>query len=458
MRRPLALAALALLIHGLWALTVTVPVDWDPAYYGSVAAHIASGEGAVSGSVLFLGALPSELPWPADAHWMPLPSRVLVPFVHLWPAHGDQAVTVILGALWAPLAYQLTRELKGSERAATWAGLLAAMAGGYSRFLSTPDSIALYGVMAGLTLLALLRERPGLLALTAALAALTRGDGMLLAPLLALPWLLRRRWFALASVAGPCAWLAWKVRNAALELPVASPWSTLDYHRFVLGEAPAVGLGDRAAFLLQELPQAGLVALLMGGFLLPWPALVGVWGRRREPLVQGLMVYAVALPLAALTLAPALGASGTVFRSGSALFVPACALAALGLEQASAWAVREREYPPWLLPGLLLGGFALASLGLGGFNAKLRPSIAPDCTRLPPDQVVFSSDPPLLERACGVRAVMLPTGLDRERALDLAARYRIERAWLPPSPLGMPPAEAGEVLGWVVEGEVVRAP
>ncbi len=455
MRRPLALAALAALIHGLWALTVSTPVDWDPAYYGSVAAHIAAGEGAVSGSVLFLGALPLQLPWPADAHWMPLPSRVLVPFVRLWPAHGDQVITVVLGALWAPLAYLLVKDLEASDRAATWAGLLAAMAGGYSRFLSTPDSIALYGVMAGLTLLALLRERPGLLALTAALAALTRGDGLLLAPLLALPWLLRGRLFALASVTGPMAWAAWKARNAWLELPSPPLWSTLDYHRFVLGEAPPVSLGDRAAFLLQELPQAGLVALLMGGFLLPWPALLGAWTRRREPIVQGLLIYAVVMPLAALSLAPALGASGTVFRSGAAVFVPACALAALGLEQASSWAVRRRDYPPWLLPGLLIGGFALASVGLGLQSARLRPATAPDCTVLPPDQVVFSSDPPLLERVCGVRAVMLPAGLARERALDLAERYDIHLAWLPATSLGMPADEAAALLGWRRTGDLV---
>ncbi len=81
------------------------------------------------------------------------------------------------------------------------------------RFLSTPDSIALYGILAGLGWLMADRGHVALTALLAGLLALTRGDGFLMAPCLALvlsgPPLPR---LAVAA-AGPAVWLGWQVRG-----------------------------------------------------------------------------------------------------------------------------------------------------------------------------------------------------------------------------------------------------
>jgi hypothetical protein len=176
---PLGLALLGLLWHGLWATTVPGPLDWDPAYYRDVAQHILAGEGAVSGAAWQAALTAGPLPVPADLHWMPLPSRVLLPGLALWPARGDQLTTALLAAAWAPLAWALARALGLRPAAAALAGLWAATGLGWVRFLSTPDVFALYGVIGAVGWLAVLRGATGWAAASAVAAALSRGDGFL---------------------------------------------------------------------------------------------------------------------------------------------------------------------------------------------------------------------------------------------------------------------------------------
>ncbi len=210
MKTPLGLWALGVLVHGAWALTVAGPTDWDPAYYSEVAANLAAGEGAVTRAAWLHAWLPSALPQPADLHWMPLPSRVLVPEALL--GGWGQVTTVLLGACWAPLAWALARALGAAPGVALLAGVLGASGLGYARFLSTPDSIALYGVVGSVGWLALARSRLSerSLPVWAALAALTRGDGFLLG----LAWSGPRRWWA--GLAGLGAFAAWQLRGVAV--------------------------------------------------------------------------------------------------------------------------------------------------------------------------------------------------------------------------------------------------
>ena len=409
----------ACLLHGLFALTVVTPVDWDPAYYRQVALNVVEGRGAVTQSLLFYGYQPESLPFPADLHWMPLPSRVLVPGLALW-THGDQLVTVLLAAGWAPLAWALGRDLGTDGR---MAGALAVFAGGYLRFTSTPDSIALYGVLGGLALLGIARERWLVAALALGLAALTRGDGLLLAPCLALPLLARRRaWAVPLALLGPAVGLAWMARCEAVAEVGWAPsralvFQTLDYTDFVLGLEGHPSLAERAAFAGRELLKALRVGLVATAMLLPWPAL---WALRRcrRPWTEGLVLYGLLMPLTALILAPGVAASGSVFRSGAALFVGLCALAAVGLEALC----RSRAYPRWL-PAL---AFALASLGLGAANAHLAPSEPWTCPE--GAEPVFASRPLL----CSRPALLLPRGMEPEQVRALAERYGVEQAWLTP--------------------------
>jgi hypothetical protein len=447
----LGLTALAFTLHLVWGLTLPAPVDADPAYYQLVAQRIATGQGATSSALGFVGWLPDALPMAADSHWMPLPSRVLVPGVWLSAQWGTHVTSALLAALWVPLAMVIARHW--SPHAELLAGVLAACGVGYARFASSGDSMALYGLLGGAAVVALQRDKPLVLAGLAALAALTRGEGLLLVPLLAAPLVLRRRRLAAAAVAGPLAWAIWQLR--CVRVFGRSWWGArselgaqLDYAAFAAGVPGAADWGDRALFVLQELPGQAVVIGLAGAALGVPLALVGAGVLRARPVVRGVVLTGAALPILALALAPAVAASGTVFRAVSALAPAGCALAAVGVTWASAWAVKQRDYPAWLLPGLAGAGVWIASLAQGAATVRAMPSAPPVCHETA-DHVVLAAQPHRLALACGHRTVLLPAAGTPEGIGALAERYDV---WLAvpqqtPGGVGVDDARAGSVLG-----------
>jgi hypothetical protein len=194
--------------------------------------------------------------------------------------------------------------------------------------------------------------------------------------------------------------------------------------------------------------------LVVGLGLLPVLALAGGWLRRREPLVQGLGTYALCMVVVPGLLAPGVSASGSVFRSGAAVFPAACALAVIALDAVGRWAQRKRDYPPLLLPLLCGVGFALGSIGLGVGMWKARPGPPVTCHATSPDAVVFSGRPLLVRAVCGPPAVALFRGEAPEEVADRAERHGIYEAWLPdtdPDPLVPTKADAAHLLpGWTL--------
>lgn len=403
---------IALAMHAAWALTVPTPVDWDPAYYASVARHVAEGAGAISQSVVFLGSAPESLPMAADAHWSPLPSRVLVPAVWLWPRHGAQLTAVVLAAAWAPLAWALARAAKADDRTALMAGVFAATGAGFARMLSSPDSIGLAGLLGGLAMLAVLRERWMTLALALSALVLTRGDGLVAAAAIAVAAWDRRALPGLALAAA--TWLGWRWGHPTDE----ALFHATHYREWVLGLEPT---GSRLGATWTATTKGSTAWLIAGAGVWPICALFGAWRQRLGVLF---VVTGAATLAAAAVLAPALAESGTVYRSGAVLAPAGFALAAMGIERASGWAVSARGYPRWMLPGLLGGGGVVAALALGSMNARLMPSEAVSCQGLT-DDVVFASQPLALEHACGARAVLYPHDLPAERVQELADRFGI---------------------------------
>ncbi len=450
---PLSLFVGAALWHAGWALTVPGPLDWDPAYYRDVAVQIAEGHGALTGAAWHRLGPDLPLPAPADLHWMPLPSRALVPGLWLWPDRGDQLMTVLFAAGWAPLAWLLARQLGVGARGAALAGLLAAGGGGYVRFLSTPDSIALMGLLGGLAWLAASAGRALPLAAVAALIALCRGDALLWSPCLALA--VRSRGVAVtAAVAavGPGANLLWQIRNVSIagDAYVRSRErlaAALHIEELLRGEVGAHSGIARAGLVLAELREWVVTFLLSGVFLVAAAALVEAARRRREPLIQAWAAALVLAPAAALALAPAVAASGSLFRTGAGLFPLTCALAAVGATAADrAWGGARAS------AGLLAAGL-LGSGALGLANLRVRPAPAVDCAALVPipevDPVVLSGRPLLVRAVCGPRAAVL--GPDAAAVAADAARLGARWAWLPATDAaGLPTrADAARLLpGW----------
>ncbi len=450
---PLLLLVLGLLLHGLWAWSIPVPVDWDPAYYREVAGNIAAGEGAVTHAGLLWGLAELGLPQAADLHWSPVPSRVLVPGLWLWPAHGDQLTTVILAALWGPLAWVLSRTLRPDQpRAALWAGLMAASGLGAARFLSTPDSIAIAGVLGGCIFLALLKERWVLSALLLAIFALCRGEGFLLSGILALVLLFHRKWgpALLVGCAGPAAWGLWQLRSWHFG---GQAWLTLrqqvavqlDYGAWVRGEPGVALVGERALFVLEALPGAAFAVLLASAiFLIP---LALLRERGQVPAVQSLWLGLALLPIAVLVLAPAVAASGSVFRS-LAVFLPMlAALAGQGLERAASWGAERRGYPKSFVVALALVGVACISVGVGWGTLQAKPSKPVICPEGPGPYL--ASDPLSLSDRCGVEAHLLPQGVNPEELRIYLDKYPVGGAWLRSGDgLGLNQEQGAALLGW----------
>ncbi len=447
---PQTLFLVAVAWHIAWAGTVATPSDWDPAYYLSVARHLVAGDGAVTDAVWNLGWLPPELRHPADLHWMPLPSRVLVPFLALWPAGGWRAAqlcSVLLAAGWAPLGWAWARRL-GAERLPAWcAGLIAAFAGGYVRTITTPDSIALYGLLGGSALLAASRRLPVTVPLVLAVA-LTRGDGFLLGLACALAWPGTGGWRVAAAGLGATA--AWALRCWLL---AGEGWIALREraaNSLSLGQIlappapPAPSIADRFAFLLHELPTIGAVALVVSGGVLVWPAALELVKRRRERELWPIAAYALGFPVVIHLLAPAVAAEGSVYRSDAALFVPMAALAAVGAANLT------KRYHPAFLPGILVVATLVSATVTGLEYTRVLSQLGEDCTALasvPKGSAVLSYDPIGVEARCGHPGAIMARGAD---LTPLVEQYHFEWALVAPATYdnGTVRAEDFTMSGW----------
>lgn len=298
---PAGLFLAGLLVHTLWALTIPGPLDWDPAYYLDVARSIASGEGAVTHAIWHLAGPALPLPQPADLHWIPLPSRALVPGVGLLGDVGAQATSVVLAAGWGPLAWLAARTLPIKHQDALFAGVLAVLGDGWVRFSATTDSLALYGLVGGPALVLGARKHCGYAVLAVALAALTRGAGFLLAPCVGLALWPRWRWSVAATVAGPLAAGGWWLRNAALAGEDA--WAlrrttagALHIHDLLYGRTLSPYLAERFEAAVDVLGSAPNIALLVGVGVGTLLAAAGAVLHRGAPLVWGAAACTVGIP------------------------------------------------------------------------------------------------------------------------------------------------------------------
>lgn len=461
---------MVLQLYGAGALMATLvswrvwePVDWDPAYYVAVARHIAGGEGPMTGAVWSLGWTPPTLPYPADLWWMPLPSRILVPGLWLWPAGGDHLTTALVSAFWGPLAYLHARALGAEARAASVAGWLAAGGLAYAPFVGTPDSVALMGTLGGAATLSVLRGEIRWAAVWCGLAALTRNEGALLGPVLALGL---TSWRGAAAVAAPGPILAglWHLRNYGIGGPdylrarsLAS--NVVDVEGLtdlVLANAEPLGLVDRILWVLAH--GVGPVALVWV-FALPFPTIpLLLWKCREQAWVRGVAVWVLGVPWLLLVMAPGVTASGSLFRGSVAAMPAVVGLLGASLPALGAWGERQRGYDRRFLPGLVVGAAALVGLAVT-VSFTMGPTIDREalCLQsgaLPPGRPMFHPMPLLAESRCRRPAVVLVRGMTSEQALELAARYGINDAFIPNGADHLDEKDvAGLLPGWSPAGQ-----
>ena len=328
-----ALLAAALVLRAVAAALVPWPPYLDASYYTVVAQSLATGEGftiPVIWAYLEVGSqIPADptLPIPSNAHWPPLGSLVaaagMAVFGPSWQA--GQVPMVIVAALLPPLTYLVGRELFASRGLGIAAGALALFPGPLFVLYPAIDNFAVFGLTGTLVLYASMRavrsSRPGrwlvLAGAAAALAALTRIDGVLLTLAPATAWLIGRGWTPWRPLGGRPSWAAgfasagvfllvlapWLARNlAAFGTPMPSAgghmlWITNYNEQFSIGHEVTLStylewgwaniLGSKIASWATI---AGRTLVLMGAFLV-LPFVGGLIAFRRRPELAPFLVY-----------------------------------------------------------------------------------------------------------------------------------------------------------------------
>lgn len=333
MRDVGALFVAALFLRALAALAVPWAPYLDASYYTVVAKSLATGEGftvPVIWAYLDVGshiAPDATLPIPSNAHWPPLGSIVaaagMLALGATWQA--GQVPMVLIAALLPPFTYIVAVELFQTRTVGLAAGVLALFPGPLFVLYPAIDNFAVFGLMGTIVLYASMRAirspLPGrwLIAAgaAAALAALTRIDGVLLTLAPATAWLVGRGWTPWQSMGGRPSWTAgfasagifllvlspWLLRNVATfgtPMPSAGGhmlWITSYNEQFSIGHDVSLGtyldwgwaniIGSKIASWATI---AGRTLVLMGAFLVV-PFVGGLLAFRRRPELAPFVVY-----------------------------------------------------------------------------------------------------------------------------------------------------------------------
>jgi hypothetical protein len=493
---PIVLFATAFLVRAAVGAAFPGPAYPDSYYYVHVGEQLAAGYGFTADYIWNFvdvgGRLPADptLPIASNAHWMPLAAMVQAPFLLLFGkgALGAQLPFWIVGALAAPLTWWIGRDAHFARPLAFAAGLMIAVPGGLTPFLSQPDNFGLFMTLGALALwLCALGARGDRRAFVlggfvVGLATLARSDGILLGLPFALV-ALRELWRRHQRVVG---WAA-AVGCAALFAIVVAPWFyrqlevfgslfpsassgrilwISDYSQLysissvvgpqtLLANGVVPFLASRAGGLLSALGLFALMPLVV--VLVPF-ALIGAWVRRRDAAFTPFFIYAVALYAVAGLVFAVHVPFGTFIHSAVALLPHTFLLVTAGVAAAVAWVARRRT--TWDAPRASLvftyGAVALAVVGaaLGTITTvshwsavrSVQTSLAASMSAAPATDRFMSGDAGAMHYLTGRQGVVtpndpLPVIEDAMRAYDI--RWLVlEKAQIVPA---LEPVLTGEV-------------
>lgn len=469
-RIELTFAVFALVVAAIMTSQVARPTYTDAYYHFNAAARFAGGDGLTDPYLwTYIGA-PDALPAPSHRYWMPLTSLTAAIGMLLTGQPGSHAAAqwpfALLFAASACVAYGLGWRLERNRRHAWLAGWLTLFSGFYTRYWGAIDTVAPYAFVGSACLLALgvglerlsnrRRAWPLLLfaGVLAGLAHLTRADGVLLLMVggvaLLWPWWcgnwgLRFRGALLLVLAYALVMLPWWLRNLALvgtPLPVGGAqgiWFT-DYNElfnYPADASPARLFADGISLFLSTRWEAfvnnlGTFVAVEGLVVLTPLMLIGLWQRRRLPLLRGFWLYALGLHVAMTLVFPFPGYRGGLLHSAAALVPWWAALGAVGLDDVIDWAARRRRR--WragtarVVFGLALAVYALAlsiTIGARGMTSASPPALyAALKTALPAEARVMINDPAQLYYFTGLGGVVLPNE-PPDTILEIARRYEI---------------------------------
>jgi hypothetical protein len=472
----LILFGLALVCNALVAAWIDTPgTIMDAHYYFNGGVFLARGDGLWEPYLWNYVNAPPSLPAPAFGYWRPLASFIaaggILALPWLPPFDAAQAPFVLLAAVLPLLSAFVADKVLGERWLAWVAGLMTIFSGFFVPYWSLPETFTPFALTGALALLCtgLAYERgesPRAWAwwagagFFAALADLTRADGLLLLGVAGLFALFhRRRWRALAALllAYVLAMAPWFARNlttyGSLQPPsgLSALW-LLDYNDLFnyppnLNAADffRAGVGEilhvRWVGFLGNL--ATVVGVLHMVFLLPF-SVIGFWLRRRDALMAAALLYAAALFGAMTVLFPLPGVRGGLLHSGGALlpFVFTASLAGLR------WAVsRRRRWNQRQAMRVFGAACIVYAVAVTGYVLFLRlppwneshavyAEIGAELEAIgaEPDALVMSNDPPAFYTMTGRGGVPLPNGDETtllRAARDYGVRYLVVDANVP---------------------------
>ncbi len=483
-RDLLLLLVVALLVRFLAATLIPRPGYMDTAYYAAGAVRLAQGGGL---SELFLWNYlddPAGLPHPAFLYWMPFPSLLAAPFAVLFPGcfFALQFPFVLLSALPPLAAYGLAWETCGRRRTAWLAGLLTLFSGFFFPYWTLPETFApfaLFGSVA-LWLTGTWNLEPGtrkleagrwlLIGLLVGLSHLTRADGILLLPVVALTPLIssssRNTQHATRLVVGRWSFVIFHCSLVILGyLLVMAPWFLRNLSTIGTPLSPA---GTRTLWLrtyddlfcyrcdlsLRSYLSWGWLNVLRSKlwaagvnlerflaedclvFLLPF-VLIGLYRlRRRAPFNFSLIYLLLAYLVHSLGFTFP-GPRGGFFHASAAALPFLFAAGAEGLDAAVGCAARRRRWnlrqaqvvfaTAALVAAVALSIYALAQklpAWRDADEAYREIGAWLDVQDVPGSIIVMVGNPPGFYYHTGIPAVVVPNG-DVETLLAVADRYRV---------------------------------
>jgi hypothetical protein len=462
-RACIAIGALALAWGTLLALAIHQPGYTDAYYYFNAGQRLVEGRGLTDPYLWTYVNAPDHLPGPSHTYWMPLESlAAAASMAVLGTSFGSaQVPSVVCFAGLVMVAFWLGAKL-GRGRRHTWlAGLLVLFSGFFTPFWTTTDTFALYGLVGSLSLVAMGRGREtgdwrwyavsgGL----GGLAHLARADGVLLVLVLlcvalwprgGVNWRRSGRAAAAGLIAYLLVMLPWFVRDmSVLGTPLPTGGTDTIWMRsydelvdYPPGATPAEfwrwGLGNILKSRFEALTNnlGTFIAVETWVILGPF-VLAGLWIRRREPFLLGVILYALGLHLVMTFVFAFPGYRGGLFHSSAALLPFWAAVGPVGLDAGIDWMARRRRWrsaeAQVVFSSALVLLTALLSVmmfrqrvpGLNS-NADFYRTLAAD---LPDDAVVMVNDPAALFYHTGLSGVVVPNA-DPEVVPEIAARYGV---------------------------------
>ncbi|MCY4073258.1 MAG: hypothetical protein OXG60_18350 [Chloroflexi bacterium] len=178
----------------------------------------------------------------------------------------------------------------------------------------------------------------------------------------------------------------------------------------------------------------GTFVAVEGGIVLAPFMLIGLWRRRRNPLLGGFWFYAIGIHLLMCLLFPLPGYRGGLFHAVSALFPFWMALGVLGLDDAINWIGKRSESwnrghtkPLYSMTVLIVGAsLSLVIADRAGIDQEppLPAAYAAIHSVLPADARVMINDPARLYYQLGMTGVSLPNE-SIDVAFEIAAKYDV---------------------------------